>query len=95
MKKIISFILALTLLFSIGITALADGDNAPNQSRAVIGADLTPEQVSSVYQLFGVTRGGPIELTVTNAEEREYLEGYVDESPASMLSFCLKTPAWM
>lgn len=80
MKKIISLILCVLMLFSLGVTAFADGDNAPNQSRAVIGADLTPEQVSSVYELFGVKRGEPIELTVTNAEEREYLEGYVDDS---------------
>lgn len=80
MKKIISLILATLMLFSLGVTAFADGDNEPNQSRAVIGADLTQEQVSSVYELFGVKRGEPIELTVTNAEEREYLEGYVDDS---------------
>ena len=50
----------------------AAGQTAINQSRAVIGADLTPDQVALVYQAFG--------LTVTNAEERQYLEGYVDAS---------------
>ena len=51
-----------------------------NQSRAVIGADLTPDQVALVYQAFGIQRGSAIELTVTNAEERQYLQGYVSES---------------
>jgi len=50
------------------------------QSRAVIGANLNDEQVSAVYSMFGVERGEVIELSVTNAEEREYLEGYVEES---------------
>ena len=47
-------------------------------SRAVLGADLTEEQIYQVYQMFGVLRGQTSELTVTNAEERAYLEGYVD-----------------
>jgi len=33
-----------------------------------------------VYNLFGVKRGDAVELKVTNAEEREYLEGYVDSA---------------
>ena len=49
-----------------------------NQSRAVIGADLTGDQVALVYQAFGVSRGSVIELSVTNAEERQWLQGYVD-----------------
>lgn len=54
--------------------------SAVNQSRAVLGADLTPDQVALVYQAFGLNRGSVIELTVTNAEERQYLEGYVSSS---------------
>ena len=76
MKKIISFVLALILLLSLGAGAFADNI----QSRAVIGADLTPEQVALVYQAFGVQQGSVIQLSVTNAEERQYLEGYVDSS---------------
>ncbi len=49
-----------------------------HQSRAVIGADLSADQISAVYQAFGVARGSVIELTVTNAEERQWLQGYVD-----------------
>ena len=52
---------------------------AINQSRTVIGADLDPNQVAMVYTNFGLRRGDVIELTMTNAEERRYLEGFVDE----------------
>ena len=52
---------------------------AINQSRTVIGADLDPNQVAMVYANFGLRRGDVIELTMTNAEERSYLEGFVDE----------------
>ena len=74
MKKIISILLALVLVLSLSTAAFAE----LNQSRAVIGADLNEEQVAAVYQTFGVTRGSVIELRVTNQEERQYLEGYVD-----------------
>ena len=73
-KKAIALLLVLTLLLSLGASAFAAQD-----SRAVIGADLTEEQIKTVYQLFGVSRGSVSELTVTNAEERQYLEGLVDE----------------
>lgn len=57
-----------------------DNKDYVSQSRAVIGANLTEDQVAAVYQAFGVKRGDVIELSVTNAEEREYLEGYVPEN---------------
>ena len=50
------------------------------QSRAVIGADLTDDQIAAVYNAFGIKRGDAIELRVTNGEERQWLQGYVDES---------------
>lgn len=80
MKKMISFILIFTMVLSMGAVAYADTTEEPTQSRAVIGADLTEEQVAAVYNLFGVKRGDAVELKVTNAEEREYLEGYVDSA---------------
>lgn len=76
MKKVLSLCLALLLVFSLPGQALAE----PTQSRVVIGADLTEEQVGQVYEAFGVKRGSVIELKVTNAEERQYLDGYVDPS---------------
>ena len=76
MKKLISIILVMIFMFSMSFSAFAE----QIQSRAVIGADLNEEQRASVYNAFGIDRGEVIELYVTNAEEREYLEGYVDDS---------------
>lgn len=76
MKRILSLILVLMLILSLGGTAFADN----TQSRAVIGANLTAEQVAQVYSAFGVQQGTVPQLLVTNAEERQYLEGYVDSS---------------
>ena len=75
MKKIISITLSLILMLLITIPANADNI----QSRAVIGADLSEEQIASVYGMFGIKRGDAIELSVSNSEERYYLEGYVDD----------------
>ena len=77
MKRLLCMILAVLMFASLGAAAYADGDA---QARAVIGANLDENQIASVYQLFNVKRGDVKEMTVTNAEEREYLEGYVDES---------------
>ena len=77
MKKIISLALSLLCVLSLGVSAFADNPAAA-RSRAVIGADLTDEQISSVYGMFGIARYSVPELTMTNARERQELEGYVD-----------------
>ncbi len=74
-KKILSLLLALALLVSLAVPAFAE-----NESRVVIGADLNEEQIKTVYKLFGIERGSVAELKVTNAEERAYLEGLVEDS---------------
>lgn len=74
MKRTLALILALCLLAPLCTAAAADGGTA----RAVIGADLNEEQTAGVYAAFGVERGSVTELTVTNADEREYLDGLVD-----------------
>lgn len=76
MKRFLSTLLVLLMLLSFSIPSYALG----NQSRAVIAADLTEEQIEQVYNFFGVKRGSVIELRVTNQEERQYLEGYVDSA---------------
>ncbi len=63
-------------VFCLSVSAAADNTS----SRAVIGADLTSEQTMLMYQAFGVPQGSVIELRLTNAEERQYLEGYVASS---------------
>ncbi len=76
MKKIIAAMLAVVMLMGMG-SALAI---EKGEARAVIGANLTEEQIKSVYSTFGVERGKVEELTVTNDEERKYLNGLVDSS---------------
>lgn len=74
MKKLVAIVLTVCLLAG-SVSALSDGD-----ARVVIGADLTDDQIASVYQTFGLERGKATELTVSNDEERQYLDGLVDES---------------
>ena len=76
MKRILSLLLVLLVLAGMSVPALADN----GRSRAVIAADLSDEQIEQVYQAFGVKRGSVPELRVSNQEERQYLEGYVDAS---------------
>ena len=74
MKRVITFILVFCLLASLG-SAFADSSG----SRAVIGADLTDEQVTAVYYWFGIDRGSVPEMVMTNTEERYYLENLVED----------------
>lgn len=76
MKKIISMVLAVYILLSVTIASAANETDV----RTVIGADLTDENIQAVYDHFGIERGSVTELSVTNADEREYLEGYVDDA---------------
>ena len=76
MKKLISLFLSILLLLGLSVPAWADN----MESCAVIGANLSDEQVAQVYEYFGIKRGSVPELTVTNAEERKYLEGLVSEA---------------
>lgn len=75
MKRIVSYIMVFIFLISMSTTAFAD----EILRRAVIGADLNEEQADSVYDMFGIERGMVTELNLTNAEERKYLEGYVED----------------
>lgn len=77
MKKLISILLAVIALFTLCVPALAVNEG---EARAVVGADLTEDQILNVYGQFGIVRGSVPELKVTNAEERDYLEGLVSES---------------
>lgn len=76
MKKLITILLIIVM--AVGMIVPAYAENI--QSRAVIGADLTDDQIAAVYNAFGIKRGNAIELRVTNGEERQWLQGYVDES---------------
>ena len=75
MKKTVSLILAVLMLGS----CLSFADSIED-SRVVIGADLDEDEIAYVYDSFGIERNEVKELTVTNSDEREYLEGLVDDS---------------
>lgn len=71
------FLLAVLFIFASASSAsAADGSIAC----AVIGADLTEEQILLVYQTFGFPRGTVTELRMTNELERTYLESFIDSS---------------
>ncbi len=76
MKRFLSLLISILLLLSLSAPAWAEGI----ERCVVIGANLSDEQVAQVYEYFGITRGSVAELTVTNAEERKYLEGLVSEA---------------
>ena len=89
MKKIITLLIIVAMLSSLAVTASADSIT----TCVVVGANLTDSQIQDMYTTFGVTRGNVLELTVTNSEERQYLEGLVDESIIghnSISCVCLK-----
>lgn len=74
-KRIISIITAaLCLLTMSGAFAYKVGE-----ARVAIGANLDSEQIAAVYSDFGIERGVIPEITVTNENERQYLEGLVDD----------------
>jgi len=75
-KRLLAAVLAFIMIFSISASVFADNSD----SRVVLGADLSDEQISAVYDMFGISRGSVWEMTVTNAEERQYLSGFVDSS---------------
>jgi len=76
MKRYFAALLSLLCLTSVFGTAMAYG---PGDARVTIGANLDDSQIAAIYKDFGIERGSVTEIEVTNAEERAYLEGLVDE----------------
>lgn len=79
MKKTVSMLLSICLVICI-LASFVPASAADSESCAVIGANLTDEQIDHVYTAFGIPRGSVTELTLTNAEERALLEGLVEDS---------------
>lgn len=76
-RKLLSTILIICLVVAMGISpAFA----ATKDSRVTIGQDNTEEQLTEVYKFFRIDRGSVPEITVTNNEEKRYLQGLVDEN---------------
>lgn len=79
MKKTISLILAALFGACLIMPAAMAATIAPGEQRITMGADLSDAQRESIYEFFGVERGTIKELTVTNSEERSYLEGLIPD----------------
>ena len=79
-KRLLSLILAVTMLFTTGISAFAAEDDTPILA---LGANLSEEQKATVLNLLGVD---PAELDsykiiyVTNEQEHQYLDQYLSSS---------------
>ena len=81
MKRYMRGILSLCLILALVVgTIPAIAANPDDGACTVIGADLTNAQTEEVYRIFGIERGSVRELYMTNAEERSWLQGYVDDS---------------
>lgn len=76
-KRLLIWMLVFAFSLSAAMPALALDAGL---ERVTIGANLDEEQRAQVYKDLGVTPGSVTELKVTNAEEREYLEGLVSDS---------------
>lgn len=81
-KKYLAILLAITLF--IGCTSALAID--AGQERVTIGANLDEAQRAQIYSDFGIAPGSVKELTVSNAEERAYLEGLVDTNKIGSVS---------
>ena len=75
-KRVLALALAVLMLAGLSVSALAAD---PGDIRVTIGADLNEDEINTVYGIFGVERGSVQELTVTNADERAYLEGVISD----------------
>ncbi len=75
-KRLLVWVLILTLSLMAAMSALALDAGL---ERVTLGANLDEAQRAQVYKDLGVKPGSVTELTVTNEEEREYLEGLVSD----------------
>ncbi len=87
-KKVIALVLAATMVAGFSFTAFASEseDVAITESDKPyisLGADLTSDQRATVLSLFGLTEADLADydvVTVTNAQEHEYLDAYIPSS---------------
>ena len=79
MKKLLGFIATIAMIMLMQMTAFA----ADKDTVVALGADLTDSQRATVLSLMGLTEADLLNCTVikvTNAEEHQYLDGYIDSS---------------
>ena len=96
MKKILGALLsAFVLTMMLGITVFAKGTDQPV---IALGADLSAEQRATVLNYMGISEADLVNyqvVTITNADEREYLSDYIDAEliGTRALSSVVVTPA--
>ena len=75
-KKVLPVMMAAVLTFgSIPMTVCADSSKV-----VTLGANLTEEQKTSMYEYFGTSADEVETIEVTNADERKYMEGIASEA---------------
>ena len=75
-KKVLPVMMAAVLTFgSIPMTVCADSSKV-----VTLGANLTEEQKTSMYEYFGTSADEVATIEVTNADERKYMEGLASEA---------------
>lgn len=75
-KRIAPFVMALALtVSSLPLTVQADSSKV-----VTLGANLTEEQKTNMYDYFGTNSSEVVTIEVTNADERVYMEGIASEA---------------
>ncbi|MCE5235492.1 MAG: DUF1002 domain-containing protein [Clostridiaceae bacterium] len=76
-RKVLAAVLA--IIACVGMFAPVASALEAGQQRVSIGANLDEAQRAQIYKDFGIEMGQVTEITVTNENERAYLEGLVPE----------------
>ena len=90
-RKTTALLLAISLtvcLFASILPARA-ADQDRRDGCAVIGEDLTNAQTREAYDVFGFPRGSVTELPMTEAEERQLLDGIPEEQIGALACTCV------
>ena len=88
MKKFIAIMLVVMMTVMFGLTSVYAENEG--EKRAVIAADLDADEVEQIYKDFRIEQGSVPEITVTNKDERKYLEGLIaDEKIGNVALSCV------
>ena len=83
-KKLTAVLLAATMLLTSGVTVFADRvDAVIDKPYLALGADLSPQEQMTVLSLLGLSDINVDDydiISITNADEHEYLDKYLDAS---------------
>ncbi|MDR1017466.1 MAG: DUF1002 domain-containing protein [Lachnospiraceae bacterium] len=75
-KKLIPAVLSAAMIVTmVPLTAKADSSNV-----VTLGSDLTSSQKDKMYEYFGTSKDDVVTISVTNSDERKYMEGIASEA---------------